>query len=243
MFILVNTEMMQIVEKHPALDVITNLAWFGLRHTSYDIFDLHDASGFSSYTNMELEMLYKNITQSSEALKGRNALKQVCFDLADALPVSVVKSTEVEMQASRIEEDDEQLYTYVRGSTYPKPIDACNGGLFVNSNPEQEKQALSGKTPALKRVCRPLPPPSNDDPGSSATPTKSPAKNAPKRGTAKAIIWQTADKMWEAAGKPMEKGAVLKLRKLVMDELEKEAIKRSSASSELGVWQKTRIIE
>lgn len=58
---------------------------------------------------------------------------------------------------------------------------------------------------------------------------------------AKEIIWAKADDMWSAAGKPTDKGVVLKLRKDIMDALEKDGVNRNSASNELGNWQKARI--
>lgn len=243
MYILINTDEMTFVEKHESLEVITNLAWLSLRNTAYDIFPIDDASGFAWYTDLDLKTLYRNTVNLDWPHEKRNALKQVLFDIAQRLSVSVVNPVEVEAQAERIAENDEQLYTYVRGSRYPAPVEVLSGGLFVKPDQESENAALSGKTPALKPVKKPLPLPTESDRLVSATPTKGEKQNGPKRGTAKAIIWETADRMWEQAGKPTEKSEVLKLRKTIMDELEKEAIKRSSSSSELGVWHKTRIPE
>lgn len=58
----------------------------------------------------------------------------------------------------------------------------------------------------------------------------------------KAIIWEIADTMWEAAGKPFDKPVVLALRKTMMNELEfTHGIKKTSSSNELGSWMKTRV--
>ena len=54
-------------------------------------------------------------------------------------------------------------------------------------------------------------------------------------------IWAVADRMWEEAGKPIEKGTVLALRKDIMNVLEQDGVKRTSSSNELGNWQKARI--
>lgn len=54
-------------------------------------------------------------------------------------------------------------------------------------------------------------------------------------------IWEVADRMWEEAGKPTDKRAVLALRKCMMDALERQDVKRTSSSNELGNWQKARI--
>lgn len=61
------------------------------------------------------------------------------------------------------------------------------------------------------------------------------------RETSKAVIWRIADQLWEAAGKVTIKEEVLKLRKIIMDNLETNfGIKRTSASSELANWHKNR---
>ena len=55
-------------------------------------------------------------------------------------------------------------------------------------------------------------------------------------------MWGVADREWEAAGKPNDVSVVLKLRKEVMNILEKDhAVKRTTSSNELGAWQKARV--
>lgn len=55
------------------------------------------------------------------------------------------------------------------------------------------------------------------------------------------LIWKRADELWTAAGKPKDVPTVLKLRKEWMNIMEKEGVKRTTASSELGTWQKDRL--
>ena len=67
--------------------------------------------------------------------------------------------------------------------------------------------------------------------------TVAPARTAGVRG----VIWDHADKVWEAAGKPTNKGVVMALRKQMMTELEGMGVKRTSSSNELGNWMKARV--
>lgn len=53
-------------------------------------------------------------------------------------------------------------------------------------------------------------------------------------------IWKRAEELWSAAGKPTDKKIVLKLRIEWMKILEKEGVKRNTASGELGQWMKTK---
>jgi len=64
---------------------------------------------------------------------------------------------------------------------------------------------------------------------------------APKGGV-RATIWEVADRMWEAAGKPKDQKDVLALRKQIMEDLlHVSAIKKTTSSNELGNWAKSRI--
>lgn len=74
-------------------------------------------------------------------------------------------------------------------------------------------------------------------------PTETPVVNqlAPKGGTSN-LIWDVADEIWIAAGKPKDQKVVLTLRKTIMVELEKlHGVKKNTASNELGKWNKARI--
>jgi len=73
-------------------------------------------------------------------------------------------------------------------------------------------------------------------------PKRVPATAFPKRrGTVKQQIRATANRMWTVCGQPRTAKELLKLRKEIMNELEAEGVKRTSASTELGNWQKTVI--
>jgi hypothetical protein len=54
-------------------------------------------------------------------------------------------------------------------------------------------------------------------------------------------IWRRAEELWAAAGSPKDTALVLKLRRGWMDLMEKEGIKRTTASSEMGQWWKTKL--
>lgn len=69
-----------------------------------------------------------------------------------------------------------------------------------------------------------------------------PVKEVQVKGEKTATIWDVADKMWDAAGKPTDPKLVLKLRKQIMNELEQNySIKKTTSSTSLGGWQKSRL--
>jgi hypothetical protein len=61
------------------------------------------------------------------------------------------------------------------------------------------------------------------------------------KGGVRSVIWEHADSVWSNAGKPLDKGVVMQLRKQMMTELEAQGIKKTSSSNELGNWMKARV--
>lgn len=76
--------------------------------------------------------------------------------------------------------------------------------------------------------------------GSIRKPEPAPVEK-PKQGTIRDTIFELADRMWLEAGQPSDLKVVRKLRIQMMDELEKHGVKRTTASVELGQWQKLRL--
>lgn len=66
---------------------------------------------------------------------------------------------------------------------------------------------------------------------------------APRASGTRDLIWSRADALWSAAGSPSDIPTILKLRKEWMNILEKEGLNRATCSSELGNWQKSKIIK
>ena len=65
--------------------------------------------------------------------------------------------------------------------------------------------------------------------------------SAPRSGV-RALVFEVADKIWNAAGSPTAVAAVLVLRKQMMNELfDNHSIKKTTASTTLGEWQKIRL--
>ena len=67
-----------------------------------------------------------------------------------------------------------------------------------------------------------------------------PAPRQPRATNVKQIIHNVANRIWEDAGRPSTVKEVLVLRKAIMNHLERNlGVKRTTASSELGNWQKS----
>lgn len=78
-------------------------------------------------------------------------------------------------------------------------------------------------------------------PEGSAPVRSSRIAGAPRQHSVRPVIWAAADEMWEAAGKPRDIKVVIALRQKIMTALEDKGVKRTSSSTELGNWMKTRL--
>ena len=63
-------------------------------------------------------------------------------------------------------------------------------------------------------------------------------KPVQKRANVSVLIHKVANEMWSTVGRSTEVKRLLKLRRSIMDRLETMDVKRTTASSELGNWQK-----
>lgn len=242
MYILVDNDRMMVLHKYPNYFTLADLAWIECSN-SYSIFGLYNVKGFRDYTEMELGLLYRNITGSDHSNLNRFQLLQVLHDLCMRLPESDVVPTEVDRQAAKVAEGDVRRWRYVKGASTPAAEELLfePDGLSAPANETEESEARAGKLPALKATAQPQAAGTGPVTPVASTVTAGTTSSAPKRGTAKITIWSVADRLWEEAGKPQEKEDVLKIRKAIMQELEvNEGIKRTSSSSELGQWHKTR---
>lgn len=239
MYILIENDRMVLLHKHTDFRIVADLAWIECRDCSCAIFKVDDAHGLKEYTDLELRTLYQNITGQDIKLQ-RRQLQQVLVDLIARIPETKVRELEVQQQVERIPEDDTGKWLYVYGAKRPAQKPDLFEHACCRAKPSEEEinSAKAGKLPALKVPKRAAAPRTRDDRPEAGVTLRPPA---PKRGTAKPIIWATADRMWEEAGKPTDKAQVLALRKEIMNVLEKEeAIRRTSSSSELGNWHKER---
>lgn len=234
MYILINLDTLKVHHKNESINALCEVAEIECQDECTLVTSCDNGAYLKQFTHMELRMLFKNITGRDipDSVAPR-FLTAVLWKQIDLIPTSTINEVEAERQALYCE-GKEGPFTYCLGAFRPAKVDE----LFSRASDYSDEvisQAVKGeynkqlKAPVTRAAVKPVP-------------TQSPAtKSGPSRGTAKIIIWSVADSMWESAGKPTDKGEVLKLRKQIMDKLESdEGVKRTSSSSELGKWHKER---
>lgn len=222
MYIALDMDRRTFTHKHADLETVANLVFIEAPFSTVHIIPHDDPKLLVGATLTELQGFWRNATGDEVEVTAAKLRGMLC-ELAQWLKPTECDPREVEAQAERIEaKDPEGLpdMRYVAGSLRPGTIDELWEGSSLTQCYQDGEVPIVAPAPAQR------------------------AENVakPRTGSTKALIWEVADRMWQADGRPGDKAQVLALRRAIMDVLEREhGIKRTSASSELGQWQKARI--
>ena len=220
MFVSIDMQTLDILHKHPKTAVLFNLAHIEVPKSFVKITDT--VAAVRGLTELERKMMVRKYAPD----RLHEDHEDVLCGYIDAMTVVDVDEEEVKLQASVIRPTDNHAYKYVKGAILkrkqPPPLTPqaqTTAAPTVTPNPQQ--------TPAITQIEQ------SEQYRQMTLKTRS--------SGVRDAIWEKADEMWEAAGKPIDLPTVLKLRKEIMNVLEDDGIKRNSASNELGKWQKQRL--
>lgn len=242
MFVSINKENMTFCHKHRVRDIVLDLVYLECANVKTMVTPLHNRF-LSSFTETEMQLLYKNTTGGKFSLLTGDKLRAVLLDVAERLQENEVSQPELAAQCKAVPEDAKEAYRYVPGASVP----AVQEGLWSPSPkqvpalalPQEQQVAVNFRDkiidPHTKLEFK-LPEGDDEPPKESRPRTLSEPK-----GGVREQIWRVADQMWEEAGKPEAIPVVLALRRKIMNTLEEQGVKKTSASSELGSWQKMRL--
>lgn len=243
MYVSIDRENMALVHKHEDQSTVSKLASIELPHVACIVLSVSGDCFSIAFTDLELQKLHQTITGQLLPGYSRGHLVSVCTELVARAAVTDCDRLEVDLQYRSIPDNDSARYAYVKGSMKPLLMPDLWQPSWVVV-PRLTAEALLAIEPykasaaARNFAAAPIPAPAQGSrPPAPAAPRAAPV--AP-RGGQRTVIWDAADKAWEAAGKPTNASIILKMRKEVMDGLEKQGVKRTSCSSELGNWQKAR---
>lgn len=223
MYITINRE--TCVFTHVAQDYQTllNLCHIELSHVKAYILPVEDIKIDTHLTDLEMKLLYRNSVGEEYTGKSRSQLNSLVYEYVKTLPYTPWNRMEIELQASKIKEDNQGFYQYVQWLTTPYQVqELFEPVLTVIEDFPTVEIAMSAPyvpEPTITQVDKPM-----------------------RTGGSKDTIFSVADTMWEAANKPTEQSAILALRKKIMQVLENDyAIKKTTSSNTLGLWQKARL--
>lgn len=236
MYVSIDRENLRFLHRHPDFLVVSDLVHIEAPHVYVLITPFRTGAELKGWTDMELKMLYRHTTGMELAPNhSRKDVQALLAEVVDRLPVTDVNKFELDRQAAYLGEENETPYKYVKGATRP----GLPAELFplTAKAPADVGAAIAAQRPAQAATSAPA----SVTPAKVAkAPQRAPA--APRSGGVRGTIWEVADAMWEKEGKPTARAEVLALRRRMMDVLETDYdVKRSSASNELGQWQKARL--
>lgn len=235
-YILIDMDGMKVIAKHPNFAVLSELGVI-MCSESQIVLPLEDYA-LEKFTDLEFQLLYINLTGNKAGiLYGDNAARKVLLDYLNEIPETELSPYEVSKQCDWCLENDMQgQCTYVPGSNVPSKEQTLWDGFKVPAKSERESAIVSGEVETS--FTAPVQPAFEALEETAVTRrVNSDQPAAPRTGSVRDTIWTKADELWLAAGSPMDKPAVLKVRREVMNVLEAEGIKKTSSSNELGKWQ------
>lgn len=228
MWLLIDMTNLVVRHKYPDHRVINALAHIELSHVGTSVIKLERDTTFPQLTDLDLRLLYKNSTGQSFPGYMRKQLEDWMRGIALAMPSSDVNPLEVFAQAAEVDAKDRNFYRYMKGSKVPELLSELWLPTALTATPEAGAAALLAPAPAP------------DSEPAAPTPQAKPI--AAPVGGVRGTVFDAADALWQAAGKPTDLKAVLSIRKQVMDNLEaSHGIKRTTCSTTLGDWQKVRL--
>jgi len=236
MHVLIDLTNMRFVYAHENQRLLSSLCHIELNECATLLGEGCSQYTYARFTDLELKLLYRN-TFGVDSIFGRGGTIQVIMDNVPDLPQVDADPYEALMQADSIADNDDWHYRYLKGSMKPQMLEEA----FTYVPLRMKHIPTQAPKPAASPVAAP---PAGDRPAVGTVPAPRPAAapSAPRQGGTTAIIWQVADAMWEAAGKPTALPTVLALRKTMMSELEaKHNVKKTTSSTSLGNWQKARL--
>jgi hypothetical protein len=248
MYILLDTERMVITHKHSDKRVLDALGWIECQCTQH-VFAMGDSVAISHYTILELSQIYEAAT-GKKIISSHNHMVRLVADLTMRMPETKVTGDPI-AACKKISPADPRFFIWKDGQAVPQNGAVQPDPIKCERNVEAEEN--TAYIPPVKVAARPQWRPTAADqaalgavvPAAGATPAvRDPsAPRAPRQSGIRDKIYEVADRIWEAAGKPTDASTVLKLRKQMMEELETiHGVKRNTSSNSLGDWQKMRVV-
>ncbi len=241
MFVSIDMDNLRFAHKHHSHEAVSALGFLEMADRSVRIENADSPHFLSGLSQLDLCILYKNSTGAELVGSINNisasVLRSQLMALVAQLPAVLALPEEVVAQVEAVEDELRAgaTFKYALGSKRP----AKSQELFpLTAKPLTTAQLTQAATLAPQRVAERAAPVAR----AATAPRPQPAAASPRAGSVRPTIWAVADRMWEGVGKPTDKGLVLSLRKDIMAHLEeKEGIKRTSSSNELGNWMKARL--
>lgn len=247
MFIGIDSKRNAILYKHASQRAVFDLSWLECPVEKIRVHAGAVENDFAGYTDKQLESLICNSGGTLPTKDTRQALLERLLAVVKALPFTECDEYEVHTQKRSLGATDKQRYVYAKGEDrpsvaprnyIPQPIQALynDGALVVVTTPVKSRTVAAAEPAQPRSSEAGTNAPATDKAAANREPVAS--KPSYSRTNIRPTVWEVANEVWEAAGKPKEASVILVLRKQMMTQLEELGVKRNTSSNLLGEWQK-----
>ena len=240
MYILVDGDNMRALAKHPNWQRLHDYGILTCSECSI-VLPLDANELKKEFDDVQLQLLYINTTGNMDgATYARNVVCKVLVYYFNKMQETQIGENSDPQANWAIENGREGTCLYSNTGVHPTVHDG--DAPYFKTLPDKtgesaiEDGATVEVTPGTQQAWRP-----GRDTSSTTAPSNSDRSTAPRASGTRDVIFEVADNMWEAAGKPTDPKVVLALRKEIMNALEQQGVKRNTSSNTLGAWKKERI--
>lgn len=239
MYILIDGDNMRALAKHPNWQHLHNYGILTCSECSI-VIPLTEEDIKKEFDDVQLQLLYINTTGNMDgATYARNVVSRILLYYFNKMQETQIGENSDPQAQWAIDNDQQGDCHYLTSGLVPGT--GGNDAHFKTLPDRTKELALeAGETVEVTQGTQPAWRPGRDTSGTTA-PSSGERSTAPRASGTRDIIFEVADNMWEAAGKPTDPKVVLALRKEIMNALELQGVKRNTSSNTLGLWAKERI--
>lgn len=247
MYVLIDKDAMQVRYKYHDPKPLAELMHIEFPQCSAAVLSCEPSLPWQKFSDLELRLLYKNLTGSNFPGFTRHGLEPNISTLLLDLPESVLNVAEIATQAACVGVNDLTLYKYAPGQSKPievnepyaaKPLVSAAGYKPVIPPPPVASAAPTPVARAANPIVNKLAAQTAPTPRAPRDPNAAPSvAGAPAAGSKTGKVWEIAEAIWQAAGRPSETKGI---RKQIIDACEAEGINGSTASVQFGKWKSTK---
>jgi hypothetical protein len=238
-FILMDREAMCVRYRHVNQNVLFNLMAIEFTNTSVVCQGDDDAASFTRYTDLELKLLYQNLTGQKYTGYSRDILVKAVIGLINCLDFSEVNALALASQANHIRDGETGFFKYNPNSHKPTQMEdkytpaalTVRAGAVPVQPPAPPQYTLPASTSQAAAA-----PASTPRATSNHTPSE-----PPKAGGKTARVWEIATQQLQLQREANEKSGaafdVKALRKAVSVACEAEGMNPSTMSVQFSKWK------
>lgn len=247
MYVLIDKDEMQVRYKYHDPKVLADLMHIEFPQCSAAVLSCEVSLPWQKFSDLELRLLYKNLTGTNFPGFTRHGLEPNISTLLMDLPESVLNAAEIATQANLVGFNDLTLYKYAPGQSNPLEVNEpyaakalVSAAGFTPVIPPQPVASAAPTPTAAPRnpILQTLQTKQPSTPRPPKDPNAAPSvAGAPAAGSKTGRVWEIADGIWEAAGRPSDTKGI---RKQIIDACEAEGLSGSTASVQYSKWKATK---